>query len=87
MPTVAEIAQWMLNQVEEGRLPQDRAARNIRAEFGEEFVYKNENRNWAIRKDILKEFKKISGDDVIWERGDREWRKQRPNDKQGRQQE
>jgi hypothetical protein len=86
MATAHEVAQWMVDRVEEGRLRQDSAARRIRAEFGEEFTYKNKNHNWAIRKEVLDAFNELTGDEVVWSKGDRLWRKRGENDKPGRQQ-
>lgn len=39
-----------------GRLYQDEAAFQIKKNFGKAFVYRNENGNDAISKDVLKEF-------------------------------
>jgi len=52
--TARDVAERMVAQVNAGiRLYQDRAVRHIRANFGEEFSYKNENRNWAISEEVL----------------------------------
>lgn len=83
MFTAKDVADYMLTQV--NAVPyyyQENAVREIRQKFGAEFIYTNENGNPAISKTVLKEFKKIS-EDVIWERGDRCWRKRRPNDTAG----
>src|SRR5437762_2884462 len=58
--TAPEIARWMLNLYEsqDGRLVQRVVARRIREEFGEEWTYRNNNRNWGIDKSILEEFRK-----------------------------
>lgn len=86
--TPATIAQWMLQQLETTPwLYQEMVVYKIRSQFGQAFVYNNANGNLAIRKDILAAFRKLTGDSVIWERGTRAWRKRRPHDKAGRQQE
>jgi hypothetical protein len=85
--TAKEVAEWMVSELEKKpRLYQDQAVRGIRREFGEKFSYRNKNGNWAIDKAVLREFDKLSGDDVVWERGDRCWRKRREKDRPGRQQ-
>jgi len=77
----------MLEEVQDADfLTQKRAAREIRDRFGEEFVYKNENRNWAIRGDVLEAFREASGNEIIWKKGTRRWRVRRETDKPGRQQ-
>ena len=85
--TTEEVAQWMLSSVlETGRLYQETGVYSIRDKFGEEFTYINENGNLAIDKNVLKAFRKISNDLVIWERGDRAWRQRADYDQPGRQQ-
>ncbi|WP_420919872.1 DUF6953 family protein [Pectobacterium brasiliense] len=39
-----------------------------------------------IDKKVLNKFKKLTGDYVIWERGEKAWRKRTSYDKPGRQQ-
>lgn len=79
--TPETIARWMLATfAEHGILIQARAAFQIRREFGEEFVYRNNNRNWAIRKDILDIFRSLTPDDVVWSRSRQLWRRRREND-------
>ena len=82
------IAQWMLGQLEQGkRLYQADAASEIAEKFGPEFIYENDNGNPAIDKRVLRAFKKISGDTVVWERWDFCWRKRAETDALGRKQE
>jgi hypothetical protein len=50
------------------------------------FTHINENGNMAIRRDVLVAFQRLSGDSVIWERGERMWRKRQSYDEPGRQQ-
>jgi hypothetical protein len=88
-PTRAsDVAKWMLEQIGDKKpLYRESVAWEINKKFGKSFVYDNANGNPAIGKDVLKEFKKISGDDIVWSRGDRCWRKRIASDKPGRQQE
>jgi hypothetical protein len=85
MATAKEIAEWILSQLPETAfLYQSRVSRGIRQQFGEEFTYRNKNGNWAIRKDILDEFRKLTPDDLVWSRSQQAWRRRRPNDPPGR---
>ena len=87
MHTIDDVAQWMKYQVEESsRLYQEVAGYKIKNLFGDNFVYKNANGNLSIDKNVLAKFKKLTGDEVIWERGDKAWRKRTSYDKPGRQQ-
>jgi len=88
--TPETIAPWMvrrLNEDKQGRLYQSDAVAEIAKRFGEEYTYTNDNGNPAIDKRILRAFKKITGDTVVWERWDFCWRKRRDGDDPGRKQE
>jgi hypothetical protein len=75
----------MIVQIGDGhRLYQETIVRKIMNECVREHVYKNANGNWAISKEVLKEFRLLSEDDFVWECGDRAWRRKRPTDKPGR---
>jgi hypothetical protein len=86
-PTPADVARWMLAQVEaEDSLYQDDAAAEIERRFGSAFIYENDNGNPAISRAVLSAFRKIS-ENVVWERSERMWRKREEYDSPGRQQE
>lgn len=81
MTTAKDIAQWMFDHFETQKyLYQESVVYKIKSQFGSDFVYKNENGNLAIGKDVLKEFRKISEGKVVWERGDRAWRRLRSDE-------
>ena len=88
--TPLEIAQWMLDSVNakpgEMFLQAD-AVEAIERRFGPEFVYENENGNPAIDTRVLRKFRKLSEDSVIWDRWEFGWRRRQPNDGPGRKQE
>ena len=87
MPTDLDIAQWMLDTTDKfGELYQRDAVSYIALEFGEEFTYVNRNGNLAIHSDVLKEFKKLSKNEIVWSRKGRFWRIRQPDDEPGRQQ-
>ena len=75
------IAEWMLEEFNlQGRLYQKRAVREIRQRFGEQHLYKNKNRNWALNKSILDEFQRLTPEDTVWSRSRQLWRRRRPTD-------
>ena len=85
-PTFDAVAHWMLAQVErDGTLYQEEAVTDIEDRFGDSFIYENENGGTGICRAVLSAFRKIS-DEVVWERGERLWRKREPYDDPGRQQ-
>jgi hypothetical protein len=55
----------------------------IEQKFGRDFVYENEAGNLAISKKVLAEFRKLTPN-VVWERGERLWRKRERYDPAGR---
>lgn len=72
-----EIAEWIMAQIVErgrNRTYQRRLVPQIRELFGEEWLYKNHNNNWAIDRRVLKEFGPLKTRNVLWERGDQSWR-------------
>jgi len=76
-----KIAEWMLEKFnEKQRLAQKTASRVIRQNFGEQYVYKNKRKNWAINKGILEAFNKLTPEGVVWSRGAQVWRARRPGD-------
>jgi hypothetical protein len=85
-PTPDTVARWMLDQVEaEETLYQEEAVADIESLFGNAFIYENDNGNPAISRAVLKAFRRIS-DEVVWERGERMWRKRESYDDPSRQQ-
>jgi len=86
-PTPQRVAAWMVAELERvGLLDQESAVWHIKQRFGDRFVYDNANGNLAIGKDVLKAFRGLTGDSVIWERGTRTWRKREQHDLPGRRQ-
>jgi len=64
-----EIAEWMLNEVKSsGILHQKDAVDYIMKNFGESYIYVNENGNQAISKEVKKMFKKLHNGRAAWER-------------------
>lgn len=87
MATAKDVAQWMVEQLKHSTyLDQEDVASKIKTRFGEVFTYDNENGNLAIGKTVLKEFRNLTQDTVVWDRADRCWRKRTRGDAAGRQQ-
>lgn len=70
----------------DGYLYQDVAVGSIASQFGEEFTRVNAGGNMAIVKNVLDAFNKMTGDEVVWVRSERMWRKREDYDLPGRQQ-
>jgi|SRR5580700_7613679 hypothetical protein len=86
--TADAVAGWMLKELEkqDGVLHQDDAVSNIADLFGERFVYENDLGNACIAKQVLAAFRKLTGDSVVWSRGERLWRLRESGDELTRQQ-
>jgi hypothetical protein len=78
----------MLSELEkqDGVLYQSDAASRIADLFGEDFVYENDDGNTCIDRAVLNAFRNLTGDSVVWSRGDRLWRQREAGDKLTRQQ-
>lgn len=86
-PTPSDIALWMMDELERtGSLLQADAVAGIEREFGPSFIYMNENRNPAIDKRVLREFRELTEDNVIWDRWEYKWRYRQPGDAPSRRQ-
>ena len=57
-----------------GALYQVDAVQGIISNFGEAFTYLNSSGSVAISRAVLLEFRKISGDTVVWDRSEVAWR-------------
>lgn len=72
-PSAADVARYMLKLLEEeGRLEQYVAARGIEEQFGE--IYLTDNSARAIAPAVLRQFRKLTGNRVIWDRSSLTWR-------------
>ncbi|MGO7353339.1 DUF6953 family protein [Rhizobium leguminosarum] len=82
-----DVATWMMERLNaDGSLYQDVAASEIASRFGDTFVTINMAGNVGISKAVLAAFNKVSGDGVVWCRGERYWRHRQDYDLPGRQQ-
>lgn len=75
-----QVAQWMVEKLEkEDYLYQEDIVNEIIDLFGEPYYYTNDNGNFAISKEVLKEFRLLTPN-VVWEKGDKCWRKREEYD-------
>ncbi len=87
-----QVAEWMIKQLEvEEELYQQPTANKILELFGEEFVALDANDVLGIGRKVLYQFKKMTGDTVVWVavQGDWTagfWRKRDDQDNEGRRQ-
>lgn len=86
MANAREVAEWMIQRLEEDEfLYQEVVVYEIEERFGDSFVYENESGNLAISRKVLAEFRRLTEKDVVWEKGQRCWRKRESFDPEGRQ--
>ena len=82
-----DVAQWMFDELKRRReLYQEDAVGDIQRKFGQEFIYTNSEGGASISKSVLRSFRTITGNDVVWERGAKLWRPRQVPDGPGRQQ-
>lgn len=85
--TSNDVAQWMLAAIEEhGELTQNNAFYGISKQFGSGFTTITNSGVASIKGSVLTAFKKLSGDAIVWERGEKKWRKREFYDGPGREQ-
>jgi hypothetical protein len=86
MTTPEDVARWMLDELEKaGYLYQWEAILEIQSRFGDDFTYLNESGNFAIDRRVLRAFRNLMEDDVVWRRTEGCWVKRGPHDPPGKQ--
>lgn len=84
---IGVVAKWMLDKITATKpLYQEEAAWEIKKEFGDGFIYDNDNGNPAIKPKLLAAFRKISSATIVWVTGEKCWRLRVPTDGLGRKQ-
>lgn len=67
--TAEQVAEWMISELKnEGKLNQVDAVKHISENFGEVFIYVNDNGNQSIAKEVKKSFKKLHNGRAAWDR-------------------
>jgi hypothetical protein len=84
--TPQEAAQWMVNELARLRFLDQSTVAYYLVSQDKSLVYTNENGNLAISRDVLNAFRDLKSDDVVWSRGDRQWRFRQAYDALGRMQ-
>ena len=86
MTTPEDVARWMLDELEKaGYLYQWEAILEIQSRFGDDFTYLNESKNFAIDRRVLRAFRYLTEDTVVWRRTEGCWVKRGPHDPPGRE--
>lgn len=68
-PTAQDVAEWMVKEIRfTGTLHQSAAIEYVKANFGEQFVFVNENGNASLSKEVKKAFRKLHGGRIAWDR-------------------
>lgn len=81
MASAKHVAEWMASILEDNDyIFHEFLVPDIRKRFGESFLYKNHIGNYAIKKSVLEEFRKLTEGRVVWERSTKNWRKLRPDE-------
>lgn len=67
--TAQEVAEWMVKEIRfTGTLHQTAAIEYVKENFGEQFVFVNENGNASLSKEVKKAFRKLHGGRIAWDR-------------------
>ena len=73
--TVKDVAGFMLEEIKKnGSLPQVGLADVIKEKFGNEFVFETTHKTFVIDRKVLREFNKLKGDDIVWDKDRCCWR-------------
>lgn len=85
--TTHDVAAWMLSVIEDtGELTQNNAYYEINKRFGSSFTTVTNSGSPSIKGGVLTAFKNMTEDTVVWERGEKKWRKREFYDAPGRDQ-
>jgi hypothetical protein len=81
MSTPEDVARWMLDELQKaGYLYQWEAILEIQSRFGDDFTYLNESGNFAIDRRVLRAFRYLTEDTVVWRRKECCWARRAPRD-------
>jgi len=83
--TPRDVAAWMAREVQRSRyLDQSEVAIRIGRRFGTTFVYDNIAARPVPVRAVLREFRKLTRNNVVWDCRQRRWRLRGPDDDPGR---
>ena len=84
--TPKQAAEWMNSRLAEKKfLDQAEVADELRKR-NPDLTYDNDSGNPAIKANVLKEFRKTAGHEVVWSRSEKHWRYRAKGDGPGRMQ-
>ena len=67
--TAQEVAEWLVSEIRfKGTLHQSDAISYVRDNFGEAFVFVNDNGNASLDKEVKKAFRKLHRGKAAWDR-------------------
>lgn len=73
--TTKDVAQYMLNELtQNGVLHQEELVHKIKEKYGDEFIFANNHGTLSIDRKVLREFNKVKGKDILWDRDGRCWK-------------
>jgi len=82
--TPEDVAQWMIDELEKsGQLYQWEAVLELQSRFGDDFTYLNESGNFAIDRRVLRAFRNLAEDTIVWRRREHCWARRGPHDPPG----
>jgi hypothetical protein len=72
--TAQQVAEWMVEEIRfKGNLYQTDAIEYVKTNFGDQFVFINENGNASLSKEVKKAFRKLHGGRIAWDRDSFMW--------------
>ncbi|MBP1906358.1 hypothetical protein J2Z32_003007 [Paenibacillus turicensis] len=72
--TAQQVAEWMVEEIRfKGNLYQTDAIEYVKTNFGEQFVFVNDNGNASLSKEVKKAFRKLHGGRIAWDRDSFMW--------------
>lgn len=64
-----DVAEYMLQELtKDGILYQEKLVPKIQKLFGDEFVFANAHGTFSLDRKVLREFNKIKGENILWDR-------------------
>lgn len=67
--TAQQVAEWMVDEIRtKGVAYQSDVIEYVKTNFGEHFVYVNENGNASLDKEVKKAFRKLHRGRIAWDR-------------------
>src|SRR5258708_36728527 len=86
MMTAADVARWMLSELErDGCIYQDDVVDHLVRAAREDLATENAEGNLVVGKQVLAEFRKLTETTVVWVKPDRYWRFRVAEDGPGRE--